>query len=427
MARKPNATYPDSVQPGIPVLDPLPEGWVREPLGKRLHEIKRPVKMRDDCTYNLVTVKRSRGGAVKRESLHGKEIKVKSQFEVHCGDFLISKRQIVHGACALVPEELHEAIVSNEYSVLGSKKDLDLTFLRYLSETKYFQETCFHSSIGVHVEKMVFKLDRWFKWEFNLPPKSEQRKITHILTTWDAAITCTQKLFENSKQQKKSLMQQLLTGRRRLPGHSGKWTPSHLKSLLREESKRNKNFHISLVLSVTNHSGFVVQEEQFSKRVASKDISNYKIVENGQFAYNPSRINVGSFARLEAYPRAVVSPLYIVFSIKNAAMLATDYFMAWMKSDIASQRIALSTQGSVRDSISFDALCSLNILLPPLDEQKAIAKILTAADALIAQYEVKLAHLQQQKKALMQQLLTGKIRVTPDTPETSGNACETPA
>ncbi|WP_291441199.1 restriction endonuclease subunit S [Desulfovibrio sp.] len=427
MARKRNATYPDSVQPGIPVLGPLPEGWVRESLGKRLHEIKRPVKMRDECTYNLVTVKRNRGGAVKRDSLQGKEIKVKSQFEVHSGDFLISKRQIVHGACALVPEELHGAIVSNEYAILGSKKDLDLTFLRYLSETKFFQETCFHSSIGVHVEKMVFKLDRWLKWEFNFPSQKEQQKIARILSTWDAAITCTQKLLESSKQQKKALMQQLLTGRRRLPGHNGKWTPAYLKSLLREESKRNKKSHISLILSVTNHSGFVIQEEQFSKRVASKDISNYKIVENGQFAYNPSRINVGSFARLDAYPKAVVSPLYTVFSIKNVAALATDYFMAWMRSDIASQRIALSTQGSVRDSVNFDALCALNILLPPLDEQKAIAKILTAADAIIAQYEAKLAHLQRQKKALMQQLLTGKIRVTPDTPDTSGDASATPA
>lgn len=97
--------------------------------------------------------------------------------------------------------------------------------------------------------------------------------------------------------------------------------------------------------------------------------------------------------------------------------------MAWMKSDTASQRIALSTQGSVRDSVNFDALCSLSILLPPLDEQKAIAQVLTAADALIAQYEGRLAHLQTQKKALMQQLLTGKIRVAPTS---SGHASATP-
>lgn len=165
--------------------------------------------------------------------------------------------------------------------------------------------------------------------------------------------------------------------------------------------------------------------------MASKDISNYKIVEKGQFAYNPSRINVGSFARLDSFDWAIVSPLYTVFSISEAQKLHSDFFMAWMQSDMVAQRITLSTQGSVRDSVSFDALCSLNILLPPLEEQKAIAAVLSAADALIAQYEARLAHLQKQKKALMQQLLTGKIRVTPDTPDatpgTSGDACETPA
>lgn len=71
-------------------------------------------------------------------------------------------------------------------------------------------------------------------------------------------------------------------------------------------------------------------------------------------------------------------------------------------------------------------LCA-TLPVPPLDEQKAIAEVLTAADALIAQYEARLAHLQMQKKALMQQLLTGKIRVTPDTPDTSGDASATPA
>ena len=67
---------------------------------------------------------------------------------------------------------------------------------------------------------------------------------------------------------------------------------------------------------------------------------------------------------------------------------------------------------------------AIHMTVPPLDEQKAIAKVLSAADALIAQYEAKLAHLQKQKKALMQQLLTGKIRVVPDS---SGNASTTPA
>lgn len=248
-----------------------------------------------------------------------------------------------------------------------------------------------------------------------IPTMQEQQKIYTVLSTWDDAIHCTQNVLANSKKQKKALMQQLFTCKKRLTKRTGKWESTPLRKILREETKRNSHKDTSLVLSVTNHSGFVIQEEQFSKRIASKNISSYKVVEKGQFAYNPSRINVGSFARLDAFDQGIVSPLYIVFSIHEDHLLDTDFFMHWMQSDIAAQRIALSTQGSVRDSVSFDALCRLELLLPPLPEQKAIADVLTAADAVIQQYEAKLANLQAQKKALMQQLLTGKIRVKTDT------------
>ena len=413
MARKRNATYPDSVQPGMPVLGPLPEGWVRESLGKRLHEIKRPIKMRDECIYNLVTVKRSRGGAVKRDSLQGKNIKVKSQFEVHVGDFLISKRQIVHGACALVPEELHGAIVSNEYSILGSKKDLDLTFLRYLSETKYFQETCFHSSIGVHVEKMVFKLDRWFKWEFNFPPQKEQKKITRILTTWDAAITCTQELLENSKQQKKTLMQQLLTGGRRLPGFHSAWEMCALSQLAHIEKGKALN-------------GDQVVPGQFPV-IAGGQKSPYS---HNVFTHqNAITISAsGAYAGFIAYHKEKFwgSDCSIIQSKSGVDILFLFFSLL-----INQKSIYLLQRGGAQPHVYPNDIALLTIPAPPLDEQKAIAKVLSAADALIAQYEGKLAHLQKQKKALMQQLLTGKIRVTLDTPDatsdTSGDACETPA
>ncbi|STU68295.1 Type I restriction modification DNA specificity domain [Klebsiella pneumoniae] len=139
--------------------------------------------------YDLVTVKRSRGGVIRREHLKGKDISVKSQFYIKEGDFLISKRQIVHGACGLVPKELSGSIVSNEYCVLTGKSGFYLPYMEFLSESLYFQQTCFHSSIGVHIEKMIFKLDSWFKWPFNIPPLSEQKRIVKILSTWDKAIS----------------------------------------------------------------------------------------------------------------------------------------------------------------------------------------------------------------------------------------------
>lgn len=93
-------TFPKSVQPGIPKLGALKAGWKRVKIGELFRVVNRPCELTDTDTYRLVTVKRSRGGIESRGDLLGAEIAVKSQFFIKEDDFLISKRQIVHGACA---------------------------------------------------------------------------------------------------------------------------------------------------------------------------------------------------------------------------------------------------------------------------------------------------------------------------------------
>ena len=97
--------------------------------GKILTKTARPLKMEDESEYRLVTVKRGYGGVVLRGVFKVKEILVKSQFSLDENDFLISKRQICHNACGIVPAYLEGAIVSNEYTVFLPKSDLDTTFL----------------------------------------------------------------------------------------------------------------------------------------------------------------------------------------------------------------------------------------------------------------------------------------------------------
>lgn len=256
---------------------------------------------------------------------------------------------------------------------------------------------------------------------FVLPPLQEQKKIAKILSAWDKAIITTEQLLANGQQQKKALMQQLLTGKKRLLDKngvrfSGEWKDIRLKSVLREVKTRNKDNSIDRVLSVTNHSGFVLPEDQFSKRVASDDVSNYKVVKKGEYGYNPSRLNVGSFARLDSYEEGLLSPMYVVFSV-NEKILNSDYFMNWMSSNEAKQRISGSTQGSVRDSVGFDSLCGFPFKLPPMEEQQKIASVLSTADQEISALQQQLDTLKQEKKALMQQLLTGKRRVKIDNKE----------
>jgi len=256
------------------------------------------------------------------------------------------------------------------------------------------------------------------------PPLAEQQKIAHILTTWDAAITCTQRLLENSKQQKNALMQQLLTGRRRLPSFNGEWREQSIQSFSQNSSKKNIRCEQLPVLSCSKHYGFIDSLEYFKKKVFSNDLSTYKIICRGEFGYPANHIEEGAIGYQNKYSRALVSPIYIVFKLNK--QVDANFVYSILKTDSYRQKFSTATSASVdrRGSLRWSEFSKIKILLPPLDEQKAIAKILTAADALIAQYEVKLAHLQMQKKALMQQLLTGKIRVMPDT---LGNAGATPA
>lgn len=209
-------SHPPSVQAGIPRLSPMPRDWQRFKLREVLSEVSRPLNLMPQNRYTLLTVKRSRGGVVSRGTLRGKEIKTASQSMVNSGDFLVSKRQIVHGACGIVPSSLDGAVVSNEYAVLKSDGRLDLGFLRYLSESIYFQQTCFHSSIGVHVEKMIFNTDRWLNFEFNIPPIEEQRRVVRVLDCSASEIERLQHQIAMLRKEKQALMQQLLTGKRRV-------------------------------------------------------------------------------------------------------------------------------------------------------------------------------------------------------------------
>ncbi len=100
--------------------------WEEKRLGDVLELVLRPLKMLDNEKYSLVTVKRRYGSIISRGIFKGKEILVKSQFILKTNDFLISKRQISHNACGIVPLELNDSIVSNEYSILNPKDDLQI-------------------------------------------------------------------------------------------------------------------------------------------------------------------------------------------------------------------------------------------------------------------------------------------------------------
>ena len=243
--------------------------------------------------------------------------------------------------------------------------------------------------------------------KIKIPPLDEQEKIAEILSTWDEAINLTINLIESKKQFKKALMQNLLTAKIRFPQFKGEWKEIKLGNFLEEKSERNTK-NIDLVLSVTNKFGFVTQVEYFDKSVASDNTANYKIVRKGNFAYNPSRINVGSIALLESYEIGILSPMYVVFEcLEN---LDNRFLKFWFQSHIFMGNLPKYLAGSVRESLNFNYMKTISIKLPNLKEQQKIAEVLTACDDEINLLNLKLENLKKQKQGLMQKLLSGKVR-----------------
>lgn len=155
-----------------------------------------------------------------------------------------------------------------------------------------------------------------------------------------------------------------------------------LGEVLVEFCCKNKDDGKLPVYSVTNNEGFVLSTDYFSKEVFSKNLKTYKIVDNGDFAYNPSRINVGSIDYYKGEGKALISPLYVTFKVKSD-IIDRRYLKYFLKSSYGLSEIRRNTSGSVRDTLSFGQLARISINLPSIAKQKLIVKELEKVSLLI--------------------------------------------
>lgn len=240
-----------------------------------------------------------------------------------------------------------------------------------------------------------------------LPPLPEQQKIAEVLSTWDKAIQETDAIIKKLEARNKALAFSLLTGKKRVKGFKGKWRNTNFGEITEKISRRNKDLINAEVYSVTNTKGFVLQSDHFEGKVAGEDLSNYKVIKKNEFAYNPARINVGSLAYFED-EIGVISSLYVCF--KTTEDILDYYLLQYLQTDYVNSRINALGEGGVRIYLWYELFSKIKISLPSLEEQNAIAEILNTANQEVKQYQQKLEALKLQKKGLMQQLLTGKLR-----------------
>ncbi|HCJ9200551.1 TPA: restriction endonuclease subunit S [Escherichia coli] len=332
----------------------------------------------------------------------------------HCvveqGDLVMSRNQSV-GVVSYVDSK--KPFVLGQDTVLIKAIHADWRFIYYTLQSDLVQRQIAKSAGGSTFSRINLSDIRALN--IKTPAICEQDKISQILTAWDKAISVTEKLLTNSQQQKKALMQQLLTGKKRLPDEngvsfSGAWKWLRAAELFKTISQKN-NSEDEELLAVTQDLG-VIPRSMLERRVVMPDGSTkgYKLVVPGNFI-----ISLRSFQGGLEYSRyrGLVSPAYTVLTpIKK---IVDEFYKQYYKSYDFIGHLAVAVIG-IRDGkqISYEDFSFLKLPYPEIEEQQKIAAVLSAADAEISTLEKKLACLKDEKKALMQQLLTGKRRVKVD-------------
>ncbi|WP_443738713.1 restriction endonuclease subunit S [Treponema sp.] len=304
------------------------------------------------------------------------------------------------GRCVLIEDELPNTTYSG-FCIKGSLNSEKTTSEYILKniEAGFLKEKLKRENRGTNISNLNQEILN--SLEIRLPPLVEQKNISEVLSIWDSVIEKTEKLIVEKEKIYNGFTSKLFKPKDNL---------IKISDFAVELSSRNKQSLVTQVLSVTNKNGFVLPEEQFGKKIASDDLSNYKIVEKGQFAYNPSRINVGSIARLNDFDEAVLSPMYTIFKIDEET-INSDYFLHWLSSKYAIHQIKQSAQGGVRETVSFEDFKKMKIDVPVIEKQEKIASFLNSLQKEIALLKQQLEQYKLQKQGLMKKLLTGEWRV----------------
>lgn len=319
------------------------------------------------------------------------------------------------GVCAYVETDYPHLFLPDTLWQIETGEGANTKWLNQLLRARYVRNRIKQVASGGSGNKKL-SMKKLRAIVVGVPPLPEQRKIACILGAWDRALADLDALIEAKRRQRKGLAQRLLTGRVRLSGFEGRRIPMRpLSEFFRHFSKRNKEGRDLTALSCSKVHGIVPQTEIFDKRVASDDTSRYKIVERGDLVYDPMLLWDASIGFSEAVDEGVISPAYATFHL-NEETASRAFFRHFFDSHYMRHQYKVISQGTNkrrRKAMASDFL-KVEARVPPLDEQRQIAAVLDAADAEIAALEAQRDALARQKRGLMQRLLTGEVRVTPD-------------
>ncbi|WP_177421023.1 restriction endonuclease subunit S [endosymbiont of Lamellibrachia barhami] len=355
-------------------------------------------------------------GLVNREILERKTDTNLSESEhllIKQGDIVYNMMRMWQGASGLAE---NDGLVSPAYIVLAPKENVDSLFAAYLFKTQRLIYLFWAYSYGLTSDRLRLYFNDFSRIPVDVPRIEEQTKIAQILSTWDKAIETTEKLIKNSKAQKKALMQQLLTGKKRFPGFEGKW----------------KEVQLSIIVDIT--MGSSPKSESYNRDKAGLPLIQGNADIRNRFS--SPRVYTSQITKECSIGDVLLSvraPVGMVSVSKHHACIGRGIAAITAKTSSSTRfiyQLLLAhepkwirlSQGSTFDAVNGADIRKFRVFIPnEKDEQLRTAVVLDDQDKETKNLEKQLFSLKGQKKALMQQLLTGKRRVILDKSEIDEN------
>ena len=400
-----------------------PRDWASKKIGQWLKLAERSIVLQDEEEYQLVTIRRGFGGVDSRGSFLGKNVLVKNYFIVKTGDFIISKRQIAHGACGIVPPELDGAVVSNEYNVFLPQDGTNIQMFNLMMQLPHYKRLFYLMSDGVHIEKLLFKTQDWMKRTLAMPLLKEQKKIAEILSTQDRAIELQGRKIEELKRFKQGCLERMFPRKgqkvpeKRFPGFTDDWEQRKLGDI--GKARSGVGFPDAEQGGVTGIPFFKVSDMNLGGNENEMTVANNYVTAEQIAVHRWSPITelpaiffakVGAAVMLNR-KRLCRFPFLLDNNTMAYSLSSTKWDADFAKALFGTVDLTSLVQVGALPSYNAGDVESMEIYLPSLLEQEQIGGFFKQLDNLIALHQRKLEEMKKQKKALMQLLLTGIVRV----------------
>lgn len=399
-----------------------PRDWASKKIGQWLKLAERSIVLQDEEEYQLVTIRRGFGGVDSRGSFLGKNVLVKNYFIVKTGDFIISKRQIAHGACGIVPSELDGAVVSNEYNVFLPQDGTNIQMFNLMMQLPHYKRLFYLMSDGVHIEKLLFKTQDWMKRTLAMPLLKEQKKIAEILSTQDKAIELQGRKIEELKRFKNGCLEKMFPRKgqkvpeKRFPGFTDDWEQRKVSDVAEictggtPSTGIEKYWYpkeIPWLSSGEVHKKYITYTDNKISVEGMNNSSARMIPENSVLI---ALAGQGKTRGTVAINRIPLTTNQSIAAMAFSNEVVPEFVFCNLESRYEEIRRMSSGDGS-RGGLNKQIIGEMEIPYTSKEEQTKIGAYFFNLDNLITLHQRKLEEMKNQKKALMQLLLTGIVRV----------------